>query len=691
MLRKRRPWLAKPIPILLILACLCGCDRRKSPENTVRLPVRAVLDSMHAALLDGEPRLQLKRYADSSLQRYAPLSAAERLLKYEYDYLHHTTHGRNDFENGNRVVDSALHLFDHVRFRETNQGAYINWMLYKGDMLVGLKRLNEAFFYYYSVRENYLEKGDTCNLSQFTHRLGNVRYMQRNYRDAIEQFRQSYAEYRTCAKTRAPRAYYDAVTEPQSLLNGIAWFYDLLGEADSAFRYYHLALDFLDEHAPRFPERARATEVAQGVIYGNLGGLYAKTGRYDEAERYLRASLTINRRPRNDNRDAQSAQIKLADLYVKQGRFDAAAQQLAECRQGLDTLHSEDFERRWRHVNWQLRDKADSPVAAYSALKHYHHYQDSLSQVNQTMMGSDFQHEFNTMEQRLAYAQLAYRNRLNSISLAISVFALILVSCIVYLVYANWQRSKRNLAHLTSLNARIQQQNEKLYGALLALHDSQQDNTRILAMVAHDLHTPIANIMMSTDYLLQDTSMLSPDQATYFEIIQKSNGKALELIGDLMRSYENDVGSANEIALHAMVQDCADLMRVRTDKKQQELVVETEPLTVTGSSERLWRVISNLIDNAIKFTPRGGRIAVYLRREADEAVIEVEDNGMGIEAGQHGFFEMGNPAGRTGTEGEPSSGLGLAIVKQIVSAHRGRIHFTSAPGKGSTFYVRLPL
>ncbi len=108
--------------------------------------------------------------------------------------------------------------------------------------------------------------------------------------------------------------------------------------------------------------------------------------------------------------------------------------------------------------------------------------------------------------------------------------------------------------------------------------------------------------------------------------------------------------------------------------------------------EKLWRVVSNLIANAIKFSPTGAIIRVSLQEETDHVRITVEDHGIGIpqEIGSK-IFDMFTEAKRVGTGGEESFGLGLAIAKQIVDAHGGKIWFDSKPGNGTTFFVELPL
>lgn len=113
---------------------------------------------------------------------------------------------------------------------------------------------------------------------------------------------------------------------------------------------------------------------------------------------------------------------------------------------------------------------------------------------------------------------------------------------------------------------------------------------------------------------------------------------------------------------------------------------------LAGSREKLWRVVSNLMANAIKFSPEGAVIEVSLENRGQYARIAVRDHGIGIPEGMKDkLFDLFTEAKRPGTAGEQSFGMGLAISRQIVEAHDGRIWLESQPGQGTTFFVELPL
>ena len=176
------------------------------------------------------------------------------------------------------------------------------------------------------------------------------------------------------------------------------------------------------------------------------------------------------------------------------------------------------------------------------------------------------------------------------------------------------------------------------------------------------------------------------------DIIQRSTTSALELADELL----NTQGKAEPLHkklfnLGAMLHHCADLLRHQAEAKSQHITLNVVPAMITASRQKLWRVVSNLIANAIKFSHEGGVIEVRMQASTSGVIIGIKDNGIGIPSEiQSKLFSPAPEAQRTGTAGEPSFGMGLTISKQIVEVHNGRIWVESEEGAGSTFFVELP-
>jgi signal transduction histidine kinase len=232
--------------------------------------------------------------------------------------------------------------------------------------------------------------------------------------------------------------------------------------------------------------------------------------------------------------------------------------------------------------------------------------------------------------------------------------------------------------------------------ARLYQHAHRATRTRddLLAVVSHDLRTPLATIFGAAELLAQSEAPEEKRQK-WVEALRRSADWMKRLIEDLLDIARIEAGrfslAAQPCAAGALLDEVVELHRPLAQQKMISLEGQ-----VTGQDRgmrcdrpRILQVLSNLIGNAIKFTPTGGAITVRVELGSREARFSVTDSGSGIAADElpHIFerFWQARKAARTG------AGLGLAIAKGIVDAHRGKIWAESVPGKGSTFLFTLPL
>jgi heavy metal sensor kinase len=217
---------------------------------------------------------------------------------------------------------------------------------------------------------------------------------------------------------------------------------------------------------------------------------------------------------------------------------------------------------------------------------------------------------------------------------------------------------------------------------------------RFSADAAHELRTPLTILKGEIEVALRSFQAPAEIQRTLvscLEEVDRLNSLVEDLL--LMARMEGNAlsGRPSRVNLADVLEDAAPaLNELATRAGNIYTVAANPPLWVEGYDALLFRLVFNLAENAIKYTPKGGRIEVTLERQNGSAVVQVKDNGPGIapDAQEHIFerFYRGDPA-REGS----GTGLGLALVRSIVELHRGQIRVTSAPGEGSCFRVTLPL
>ncbi|HEY7319226.1 MAG TPA: ATP-binding protein [Candidatus Binatia bacterium] len=217
---------------------------------------------------------------------------------------------------------------------------------------------------------------------------------------------------------------------------------------------------------------------------------------------------------------------------------------------------------------------------------------------------------------------------------------------------------------------------------------------RFSADAAHELRTPLTILKGEIEVALKSPEVSSEVRQTLvscLEEVERLNSLVEDLL--LMARMEGNALSARptRVNLAQVVEDVAPALRELAARAGNFCVVSpAPPLWIDGYDSLLFRLVFNLAENAIKYTPAGGKIEVTLKHENGAALLEVKDNGPGIpgEALEHIFdrFYRGDPA-REGS----GTGLGLALVRSIVQLHQGQIRASSTVGEGSCFRVTLPL
>lgn len=228
---------------------------------------------------------------------------------------------------------------------------------------------------------------------------------------------------------------------------------------------------------------------------------------------------------------------------------------------------------------------------------------------------------------------------------------------------------------------------------MMAADGRRKDN--FLATLAHELRNPLSAITAATSVLQQRAQ--PPSAAQAIGVIARQTQHMSRLIADLLdiaRVVRGKLDLAPQtIDLRTVVAEAVDNRRAQIERKRQTLTVEagTTAATVSGDPVRLTQVISNLLDNAAKYTPEGGTIAVTVSCHEAECSVAVRDNGAGIPADEAERIFL--PYTQLHTEGEVEGGLGLglALVQRLAELHGGSVTVVSAgAGLGSCFTLRLP-
>jgi len=665
--------------IFLHILCLLSCRQHQpSEKEDVAFWNANVVDPAHQLLYKTEnpfAAIALFDSLKSTIDQSSPyVEAAPYVLRSNY----HLFFSKNN-DSTAAYVDSAIGVYQSKKVEEQYPRAYVGLLLFGGEMAFRLgnyMKSNDYFFRAKQFADKYL---DPCERSAFTYNAAMVSYRQQNFDKSAAYFKEAFASQATCPVQTTAIA-----LQQQEIQSNIGLCLVKLKNYDSALHYFNNALkiaeQFKDSLGPVSMDRIK------GVVYGNMGKVYAATNKAAKAETYFLKSIVLNARPGYELNDALVNQVQLAELYGSQNRLPEMKTILADIKTGLDTLQDNNARMGWLRLMAKYHQEMNKPLEEMAYFKDYVALRDSTNEVQKQSVQADISRQLKDKEQAIRIADLTQDNQLSQIYLWVAIAFSIMAAIIIFLVLKLYRRSNKNIRELQQLNSQINEQKN-------ALEKVNKEKDRILHVVAHDLRNPIGLTAYVSDLILMEERS-EKDKAS-IQMIKEASQQALTLTDELLglRQHDEEI-SSETIALETITEKAVKLHQLKAAEKGQSIQIQNSDtdLLVNGNPEKLNRVVNNLLDNAIKFSPLQGKILVGLQKEGNQALLTVKDHGIGIpDDKKTNVFDRFTVARRQGTSGEKSFGLGLSICREIIEEQGGTIEMQSNEKQGTVFYIRLPL
>jgi len=257
---------------------------------------------------------------------------------------------------------------------------------------------------------------------------------------------------------------------------------------------------------------------------------------------------------------------------------------------------------------------------------------------------------------------------------------------------------------LELLASPLQDGSGDIVGSVVVLHDVtrlrqlEEMRREFVANVSHELKTPLTAIKGITSTLEDDPGMDMPTRVRFLNRISAQTDRLEVLVSDLLMLSRLESGRENldhvPLDLRKLTSLVIGEFQLQAGRKKISVTgnLPNNVVSVVGDSDSLHGLLGNLLDNAIKYTGEGGQVRVSLQVEGKWAVVQVADNGIGIDLEhQERIFERFYRVDKARSREVGGTGLGLSIVKHVAQSHGGNVGLESSPGKGSTFTVKLPL
>jgi signal transduction histidine kinase len=217
-----------------------------------------------------------------------------------------------------------------------------------------------------------------------------------------------------------------------------------------------------------------------------------------------------------------------------------------------------------------------------------------------------------------------------------------------------------------------------------------------VSLVSHELRSPMAAVIGAARTLQERWRELTPEhRGSFLALIGDETSRLAALIGDVLDTSRIEAGTFTytftDVDLVKLVRESVAVAEFGQDEVTLDAQADESLPPVRGDRERLKQVVTNLIDNAVKYSPAGGTVDVVVSGENGAVRVEVSDRGPGIPREQQGLIFEKFGRANVGGGAKPGTGLGLFIARSIAEAHGGTLHVRSRPQQGATFTLELPV
>jgi signal transduction histidine kinase len=595
-----------------------------------------------------------------------------------YDFMHAVHAVMNDNAKAVVYLDSAIGYLERNRLTTQYPTVYFGFLCRNGELALFQAKYNESYEYYLKAKQWAARHLTSCQIADYSYNLAMVLYRQQKYAESRNYFSESADQYTNCNRAVDIIAY-----KQQEIADNIGLCYVKTKQYDSALLWFNRALAIIEQN--RDSLRPYHREMAQAVIWGNMAKVYVAQNGLDTAAHLFKKSIAVNARPGYARLDAQLVQAQLAQVYDRQNRYAEMFAVLQQLKKGLDTLTNVPAQLSWKELMTSYYQHTGQPLNELKFYRDYIRMRDSVNKTEENALKTDIPRQIKDREQELEIALLKKDNQLNKSYLVIAISLSAIAVLVVGFLYYIFRKTTR-------LNRLISAQKEEL-------EQLNHVKNRLFSIISHDMRAPVSSLS-SFIYLLEEGDISKASLLEYSYPLKKSLANTSAMMENLLNWAASQLQGFRPSVERAAIREIVEKAIANTAGSSEEkeiTVINDIPAEILAGADRymLQVVLRNLLSNAIKYSYPGGAVVVSAETGGAAIMIKIKDSGIGMAADQVRKINAATHVqvlqDTIGTAGEKGIGLGIYLCRTFVEMMKGSLQVESEPGKGTVFFIRLPV
>jgi signal transduction histidine kinase/uncharacterized protein HemY len=578
-----------------------------------------------------------------------------------------------------------------IRYETGNKAEIANSYQNLGLLYSNLGSYEKAKEYYELALAIYNENNDQRKLASLLISLGNIEKDNQHFEEALTDYKRALAYRKNIGEKK----------DIAASLNNLGVIYGELSQPAQAISNFNEALKI----------RKEMNDVnGEIVTYNDMGNFYEKSGNTGKTKASFEEAYQLAVKTHNNYYISLCAR-KIAEQLISSNQLDKVLGLLTIAHDSVQELNNPELHKRAHYAMYEYYLKVKDYEKALENYQTYNDIDDSqqkaqttqkILSINQNLELEKKNNEIRNFEdevkllrqnQDIQELQLTKQKYL----LVFLFIAVIFAGITIALFYSRYKIKKKHNKMLEQQYTIIEEANERLKRNEADLVKVNATKDRFFMVIAHDIKNPLSSLLNLSQLIIEKFETLkSEDLQSFNKMVHESANNLYNLLENLLtwaRSNTNRLRfNPLPMKLLPVVHNIVLLNKLSASNKNIELKDEVpEDIEVYADLQMLTLIIRNLISNALKFTPEGGSVTIKAVDKYSMIEISVIDTGLGISTNNaEKLFKIETHFTTQGTGNESGTGLGLILVKEFVEKNKGKISFSSEPGKGSIFTFTLP-